>query len=167
MKTRRLTLLGMLIAISILLSYIEAMFPPLMAIPGVKLGLANIPIMFGIYKMRLLDVFLISFVRILIISLTFRNMLAFLFSLSGALLSILVMLLLKRSKLLSVTGVSIAGGVAHNIGQILIAVILLETSGLLYYLPFLIIAGIIAGSFVGLLCGVLINRVDVELNKSL
>lgn len=163
MKTHRITLLAMLIAISILFGYLEAILPLLIAIPGIKLGLANIPIMFAVYKMKPLDVFLISIVRVAILSLTFRNMLAFLFSLSGAIFSISIMLLFKQSKFFSVTGVSIAGGVAHNMGQIIMAALILQIPGLLYYLPLLIIAGVIAGIIIGLISGLLIERVNLSI----
>ena len=163
MKTHRITLLAMLIAISILFGYLEAILPLLIAIPGIKLGLANIPIMFAVYKMRPLDVFLISIVRVVILSLTFRNMLAFLFSLSGAIFSISIMLLFKQSKFFSVTGVSIAGGVAHNMGQIIMAALILQIPGLLYYFPLLIIAGIITGIIIGLISGLLIERVNLSI----
>lgn len=163
MKTHRITLLAMLIAISILFGYLEAILPLLIAIPGIKLGFANIPIMFAVYKMKPLDVFLISIVRVVILSLTFRNMLAFLFSLSGAIFSISIMLLFKQSKFFSVTGVSIAGGVAHNMGQIIMAALILQIPGLLYYLPLLIIAGVIAGIIIGLISGLLIERINLSI----
>ncbi len=161
MKTKRTVLLGMLIAISLVLGYVEFSLPNFVPIPGIKLGLANIPVMYALFKLKPIHTFTISIIRVTIISLAFGNLLYFAFSLAGAFCSILVMIILKKLQLFSLTGISICGGVCHNLGQIIIAVIVLDAPGLFYYFPFLLIAGIVAGIIIGLISKLLIERVKL------
>ncbi len=165
-KTKVLVLLSMFIAVSLVLGYVEFLLPNFIPIPGIKLGLANIPVIYALFKLKLPHALLISFARILILSLAFGNIFYFCFSIAGALFSILTMLLLQKTKLFTITGVSIGGGVAHNLGQICIAALLFKTPGLFYYFPFLLIAGIIAGIIIGLLSQLLINRVHLPIDLS-
>ncbi len=163
MNTRKMTILAMLIAISMVLSYLESFLPQMFIAPGMKLGLANIPVIFTMYKGKLSDAVIVSAVRVFLIAMIFQSFYSFLFSFSGALFSILLMYLCRRSGIFSVAGVSVTGGVAHNIGQIAVAALVIRTPGLLYYLPVLIIAGIIAGMLIGLISAVLIKRIKLNL----
>ena len=149
---KKLALLGLCTAIAMVLAYVESLLPPLLAaVPGIKLGLPNIAIIFILYRYGVKEAAAVSFVRILAVSFIF-NPATLPYSLAGGLLSLLGMTLLKKTDLLSVTGVSVAGGLLHNVGQILMAILILSTAGLGYYLIILAVTGVVSGIFVGL-CG--------------
>ncbi len=150
--------LGMLTALAFVFSYIEYLLPINLGVPGVKLGLANLVIIVALYTINMRWAFTLSAVRILLAGLTFGNPASMIYSLAGGMLSLAIMILAKKSKLFSVTGVSILGGVFHNIGQIGVAVLVVETAGLLYYLPVLILSGTIAGVLIGILSSILIRN---------
>ncbi len=158
MTTRRLALCGMLIALAMVLSYLEALIPIPLGIPGVKLGLANLVTIIAVYKLKWQDVFLISAARIILSGILFSNMTVILYSMAGALLSILVMLFMKRCRIFGRVGVSIGGGVAHNAGQLVVAFIMLENQNVFYYAPVLILAGCAAGAGIGILAGMILAR---------
>ena len=154
-KSRKLAYLGLCTAVALILAYVEVLLPPLYtAVPGIKLGLPNIAIIFVLYRYGVRYAAAVSFVRMAVVALLFGNPMTFVYSLAGAALSLLVMALLRRLDFLSVVGVSVAGGVFHNVGQILMAMLLLGTAELGYYLIVLAITGTISGVFVGL-CGAL------------
>jgi heptaprenyl diphosphate synthase len=143
-----------------ILSYIEVILPPLFpAVPGIKMGLANIIIVFLLYRRGPLLAGAVSLVRILLVALLFGNTMSLMYSLAGGVLSFIVMILLRRLKFLSTVGVSVAGGVFHNVGQILAAMVLLDTNQLAYYLVVLIITGTVSGIFIGLCGATLVKRV--------
>lgn len=153
MNVRRLAFLGLCASVALVFSYIEALIPPIISsVPGIKLGLPNIAIIFVLYKFGLRDAAAVSFVRIVIVSLLFGNAFALAYSVAGAVLSLAVMALLKKLDILSTVGVSVAGGIFHNVGQILVAMAVLGTAELGYYLIVLAISGTVAGIFVGV-CG--------------
>lgn len=159
MKTKRIACLGLFIALAFVLSYVEFLLPLNIGIPGAKVGLANLVVMVALYTLGKKDAALLSFVRVVLVGLTFGNLAMLLYSLAGAILSFLAMLIAKRTKLFSMTGVSVLGGVFHNVGQIIVAMLVLETGSLLYYLPFLIVIGTISGVVIGLLSGMITARV--------
>lgn len=153
--SRKLAYLGLCTAVALILAYVEVLLPPLYtAVPGIKLGLPNIAILFVLYRYGVRYAAAVSFVRMAVVALLFGNPMTFVYSLAGAALSLLVMSLLRRLDFLSIVGVSVAGGVFHNVGQILMAMLLLGTAELGYYLIVLAITGTISGIFVGL-CGAL------------
>ena len=153
--SRKLAYLGLCTAVALILAYVEVLLPPLFtAVPGIKLGLPNIAILFVLYRYGMRYAAAVSFVRMAVVALLFGNPMTFVYSLAGAALSLLVMSLLRRLDFLSIVGVSVAGGVFHNVGQILMAMLLLGTAELGYYLIVLAITGTISGIFVGL-CGAL------------
>ena len=158
---RKLTCLALTISFAMILSYIEARIPAFVAIPGVKVGLANIAVIFVLYKMGPKEAAIVSGLRILLISILFGNVESLFFSLMGAAFSFAVMLLLKYLTPLSEVVVSVSGGVMHNVGQIVAAMILLQTNVVAYYLPFLILSGTIAGVVVGVVAALLIKRVKI------
>ena len=158
MKTRRLTTLALLTAGAMILSYVESMLPSL-GIPGVKMGLANIAVIFGLYRLGWREALGISLVRVFMVSMLFGSMGALLYSLAGAALSLSTMALLKHSDRFSETGVSVAGGVAHNAGQILVAIALLGNVRLVYYYPVLVLSGVAGGVLTGLTAAMLIKRI--------
>ena len=157
-KTKRLALLSVMTSVALVLSYVELLIPPIWsAIPGIKLGLPNIIIIVVLYGFSVNDAALVSFVRIGIVAVLFGNAMTFIYSVSGAALSLIIMALLKKTDSFSVVGVSIAGGVSHNIGQILAAMFLLKTMEIGYYMIVLSFTGIIAGVCIGILGSIVLK----------
>ncbi len=151
-------MLGLTIALAMIMSYIEALVPLSFAVPGIKMGLANIVIIFVLYKIGTKEAILVSLIRVILVSLLFSNVMAMAYSIAGAVLSLAIMWFLKKTDKFSVTGVSIAGGIMHNVGQIIMAVILLGTEQIALYLPVLIITGTATGVVIGIVSGLVINR---------
>lgn len=157
-KTKRLVLLAMLTAVAMILSYVESLLPSV-GIPGVKMGLANIAVIFALFRFGWKEAAALSLVRVVLVSLLFGSVGAMLYSLAGAVLSLVVMALLRRIDRFSTVGISVAGGVAHNAGQILMAMLILQTKQLLGYLPVLAVSGIAGGVLTGLAAALLIRRI--------
>lgn len=157
-RTHKIALRGMLIAVAFVLSWLEAQLPPLGMVPGVKLGLTNLAVLIAVYRLGTADAMMINIVRILLVSFTFGNMFSLWYSLAGGMLSTIVMLALHRTGKFHLPVVSIAGGVVHNIGQILVAMVVLESSGVVYYLGVLWFSGMIAGALVGLIGAGVVRR---------
>ncbi len=155
---KKVTLLGFCLAAAMLLSYIETLIPPLVSIPGVKVGLANIIVIFALWQIGIKEAYLISLSRIILCALLFGSLLGFVYSLCGAVLSLTVMVILKKTDLFSIIGVSIAGGVLHNFGQIIAAIFILGTEAVLAFLPVLIITGVLAGAAIGIISALIIKR---------
>ena len=149
LTARRLTLYGMMIALAFVFSYLEHLIPFNIGIPGVKLGLGNIVVLLSLYTLGTSGAFLIAVLRILLIGLTFGGMFSMFYSLAGGLLSFTIMALLKRWKIFGVTGVSICGGVCHNVGQLIVAMLVLETGSVWYYFPVLFVTGALTGTAIG------------------
>ena len=162
MKTQKLTVMALTTAIALVLSFIESQIPAFVTVPGVKMGLANIAIVYALYRLGWKEAALISLIRVVLVSLLFGSAASFLYSLAGAVLSLLGMALLKKTGKFTEIVVSVAGGVLHNIGQIAMASIILETDALRYYLPFLLVSGILAGVVIGLISGILIRRIHLS-----
>lgn len=153
---------GVFTALALIFSYVETLIPISFGIPGVKLGLANLVIVIALYKMKLGEVYLLSVVRVLLSGFIFGNYFSILYSLAGGLLSLTAMALLSRGKRwkesFSVTGVSIAGGVFHNIGQLLTAMAVVETFHAAYYIPVLLVSGVVTGFLIGITAGEVLKR---------
>ncbi len=150
-NVKKLTFLALAASVALILSYVEALLPPLFAaVPGIKAGLPNIVIIFLLYRFGLKDAATVSLVRMLLVTLLFGNPMMLLYSLAGAFLSLSLMTLCKKADFLSPVGVSIVGGVAHNLGQILVAICVLETAEIGYYMIVLAISGSLAGILIGL-----------------
>lgn len=160
-RTKKLTMLAMTMAVAMVLSYIESQIPAFVAVPGVKVGLANIAVIFALYRFGFKEACLVSVVRVLVMSMLF-GLGAIFYSMAGAVLSLLGMLILKKTGLFSEMSVSVAGGVLHNLGQIIAACIILETNAVKYYLPFLILSGVLAGAVIGTAAGFLIRRIKID-----
>ena len=162
MKTKKIAVLALAIALAMILSFVESQIPAFVAIPGVKIGLANIAVVFVLYKLGWKEAVLISLVRVFMISVLFGTAVSLFYSVAGAVLSLTGMVLLKKTGLFSTVAVSVTGGVLHNVGQILMACLLLETNVIVYYLPFLILSGVIAGVVIGVVAAIMVNRVQVK-----
>ena len=157
-KTRRIATLSVLIALGMILSYVEALVPAFVAIPGVKLGLANTVTVFALYMLGVPDAAITSLIRVLLSSLLFGNTVSLLYSIVGAALSLGVMILAMRDIMISPIGVSALGGVFHNLGQTLTAAIVLSSLGVFFYFPVLIISGTLAGIVIGTVAGIIAKR---------
>lgn len=155
---QRISMYGICIALAMILSYVETLIPIHFAVPGVKPGLANLAVVVALYLMSPVDAWVISMVRIVLVSFTFGNVAALMYSLAGAVLSLSAMVLCQKKRWLTMTGVSIVGGVMHNIGQLLMAAVVLESAAVFTYLPALLLAGVLAGALIGLLGGMLLKR---------
>ncbi len=160
---KKTAFLGLCTALALILAYVEVLLPPLLsAVPGIKMGLPNIIIIFLLYRHGTLSAAAVSLVRVLLVALLFGNAMSLAYSVAGALLSLAVMALLRRLDFLSAVGVSVAGGVMHNVGQILMAMLVLGTAELGYYLIVLAVTGTVAGVLIGLCGNVLIRRVPTR-----
>lgn len=164
---KKIARMGILVALAMIFSYVEVLIPISIGVPGMKLGLANLVIVIGLYLLNAGEVFLISFVRILLVSMLFGNAAAMAYSLAGGILSFLVMTILSKTKTeFSIVGVSVLGAVFHNIGQIGMAFLLLSSTAIFYYLPVLLFVGVLTGMVIGMMaqrCIVLINKLDKNL----
>lgn len=159
-QTRRLALLGLFTAAAILLGYVEMLLPVFTTVPGMKLGLPNLAVVAVLYLYGWKEALAVSTVRVGVIALLFGNLFSFLFSLAGGLFSLLVMALLKRTGRLDEIGVSLAGGVAHNVAQVAVAAAVVDNVRVAYALVPLCIAGLVTGVLIGLLSGILIRRLE-------
>ncbi len=161
-KTKKTALLGILVALAMILSYIDSIIPLLPAVPGVRLGLANAVSVFLLYSYSAPAALAVTAVRVILTGVLFYgNVYHIAYGLSGALLAFAVMLLLKRTGRFSETGVSIAGGVCHNTGQVCCAVLLTSTPEIFSYLPVLFISGAVSGACIGLVSSIIIKRVKL------
>lgn len=158
-KGKNVALFGMMVALAFTFSYLESLIPFNFGIPGVKLGLANLVVVVALYTMKPSEAFFIAVIRIFLAGLTFGNAYSLAYSLCGGVLSFVVMLLCKKTKL-SVIGVSMLGGISHNIGQIIVAAIVMETIRIAYYLPVLLVAGLLTGMLLGILSRLITDRVQ-------
>ena len=160
MKTKKVATLGLCIALSMVLSFIEHQIPPLVAVPGVKVGLPNLVMVFMLYKIGWKETAIVSIVRVVLVSMIFGSVISMAYGLSGATLSLIGMILLQKTKLFSTVTVSVVGGVLHNVGQIAIACVIMGTGLLVSYLPVLLISGTIAGVVIGFVAGLLVKKLD-------
>ena len=161
-KTSKIAIYGVLTALAIILGYVEMQLPAFFAIPGIKPGFTNIVVVVALYSLGEKSSLFINFVRIAIVSMLFGTLMAFAFSLTGGILSTLVMILLKKTGKFSSIGVSAVGGVTHNIGQIIVAMFVTGTTNILWYLAILWITGTVSGIIVGLIGGLICSHLDIS-----
>ena len=147
---RKIAYAAMMAALAMIFSYIEALIPFSFGVPGIKLGLANLVVLVWLYFMEQQLVFGILITRIVLSGFLFANLSTLLYSLAGGIVSFGVMLLLKRIKGFSIVGVSIAGGVSHNIAQLVVAAVVVENRYVFSYLPILLTAGMVTGMLIGI-----------------
>lgn len=158
LRIKKITFLALCASLALLLSYVEALLPPIfVSVPGIKMGLPNIVIIFILYHFGVMNAATVSLVRLIIVSLLFGNPMMFVYSLAGAVLSLSVMAILKKLDILSTVGVSVAGAIMHNLGQVLVAMLLMQTSEIGFYMIVLAITGTVSGIFIGL-CGALLLK---------
>lgn len=161
MNSKKIALCGLLTALAILMGYVEMLIPMPMVVPGIKLGLANVIVVITMYALGPKTALFISLIRVILCGLLFAGFAGLLYSLAGAVCSFAVMALLYKTEKMSITGVSIAGGVFHNVGQIIVAALVVENIKMAYYLPFLLVSGVVTGFLIGVvsrLCLPYVNR---------
>lgn len=161
-NTKRLTTLSITVAVAMVMSYLESQIPVFIAIPGIKIGLANVAVVFALYKLGKKEAIIVSLIRVALVSLLFGNTATFIYSIAGATFSLALMIVLRKLTLLHTVGVSVVGGVSHNIAQIAVAGLMLRTDVLIYYLPFLLLSGVIAGVVVGVAGALLVKRIKIS-----
>ena len=160
-ETRKIALLGVLTSVALVLSYLEAMLPPIStAVPGIKMGLPNIIIIFLLYKFGLKEAVTVSIIRVFIVALLFGNVMTLAYSVAGAVLSIALMTIMLKLDWFSTIGVSVVGGISHNLGQILVAIFLFDTIQIGYYMIVLSITGTIAGVVIGIISSILVKKLE-------
>ena len=158
-RSRKIATASLLSALALIFGYIEFLIPISVAAPGIKLGIANIVIVVALYKLGVKWALPINVVRVLLSALLFGSVFSALYSLAGAILSFIVMALLQKTDKFSIAGVSMAGGVAHNLGQLIVACLVMETSEVFYYYPVLLISGLATGIGIGILATLIINKI--------
>ena len=161
-STKKITALALTVSLALILSFIESRIPAFIAIPGIKVGLANIAVIFTLYKLGAKEAIAVSVIRVLLVSILFGSPVSLIYSISGAVLSLFTMIILKKLTPLTEIAVSVSGGVMHNVGQIAAASFMLETNVVIYYLPFLMLSGTVAGIAVGVVSGLLIKKVKIK-----
>lgn len=166
-QTKKIANMAVLVAVAMIFSYVESLIPINFGVPGMKLGIANLVTVTGLYFLAVPEVLAIVAMRVLLTGFLFGNGMSIIYSLAGGLLSVLVMAGMKKLKGFSIIGISIAGGIAHNMGQLAIAALVVESLKLVYYLPALLAAGAVTGFLIGLVSGKLLPVVKREAAKSL
>ena len=158
-STKKIALCGVLTALAMIFSYIESVIPVPIPVPGIKLGVANIAVITILYVLGVKEAIVINLLRIVLTSLLFGNVNSFLFSISGAALSLTIMIIMKELDFFSCIGVSVCGGVMHNIGQIIAAVFIMGSEAIVFYLPVLIVSGVFTGVVIGVVSGIVAKHV--------
>ncbi len=150
-RVKKVAYMGLMAALALILSYVESLFPPIFAaVPGIKVGLPNIVIIFVLYRFGFKEAAAVSLVRLTAVALLFGSVITLAYSLAGAVLSLTLMALCKRFNIFTTVGVSVVGGVSHNLGQIIVAMLIMETAQIGYYMIVLAVTGTLAGVFIGL-----------------
>ena len=160
---KKVSLYGILVSLAFIASYIEVLIPFNFHIPGMKLGLANIAVLIALYTGGEQAGITVSIIRIILVGLTFGNPYSAIYGLSGGVMSLAVMIVLKKTDFFGMTGVSMAGGVAHNIGQLLCAMILLKLPAVFTYLSYLILVGTVTGALIGIIDEEVLKRLKTRL----
>lgn len=155
----RVAYFGVFTALALMFSYIETMIPIQFGVPGIKLGFANIMIVIMLYKSSAKEALLLSIVRIMLSGFLFGNLSSIIYSIAGGVLSLGIMTLLKKQGGFSVIGVSVAGGVSHNVGQLIVAMLVVETYQVGYYFPVLLVAGVLTGLGIGVASQEVLKRI--------
>ena len=153
---------GLMLALALIASYVESLIPVPIPVPGIKLGVANSVVLILLYYTNAKTAWGISVARVVLSGFLFGSLSSILYSLSGAILSLLIMTLIKKRDCFTMTGVSVAGGVSHNIGQLIMAFLVLESGALWYYLPVLLVSGCVTGYLIGILGKEIFKRMPRE-----
>ncbi len=158
MGAKKVASLSLCISLAMILSFVESQIPAFVAIPGIKVGLPNLVMVYLLYRVGWRETVVVSLIRIFLVSLLFGNLQTMTFSIAGALVSLCAMILLKKTNWFSCVAVSIVGGISHNVGQIFAACFWTGTAEIAYYLPVLLISGTVSGAIIGIISGMLVER---------
>ena len=158
METRKVTRIGVLVALAMVFSYVESLIPAFVPLPGVKIGLANVVVVFALYTLGFKEALGISITRVVLSALLFGSALSMVYSLAGAIFSLLMMVLFKR--FFGTIAVSVIGAVSHNLAQVATACLILRSSVVAYYLPVLILTAVVSGTILGLVAAIVIERLE-------
>lgn len=158
MRTEKLAKMGLILALGMILSYVEVLIPIAPTMPGVKIGLSNALVLLLLYSYGVGYAAIYQATRIVLTAILFGNVFSAVYSLAGATLSLVIMLLIKRCQWLDIPGVSMLGGVFHNVGQLIVAYFFVRNGAVAWYLPVLLIAGTISGYLIGLLSEMILKR---------
>lgn len=151
---------GVFTALALIFSYVESLISIPFKVPGIKLGLANLVIVVVLYKMGTKEAYILAVIRVVLSGFLFGNLFSIIYSLAGGLLSLTAMVVLKNTKAFSLLGISAMGGVFHNVGQLLMAALVLESQSIWYYFPVLLISGLVTGILIGILAGEMLKRLN-------
>lgn len=162
-KKNKVAYLGVLTALALIFSYVESLIPVYFAVPGIKLGLANVVVVLVLYQMGVKEAYLVSTVRVILAGFMFGNLMSILFSLAGCSLSILAMYFLYKKPSFSVIGVSVIGAVFHNLGQVIVAMIIVESFSVMYYFAVLMISGVVTGIIIGIVVVEMRKRLKISI----
>lgn len=162
---KEVALCGLMIAAAFIFSYVESMIPINLGVPGVKAGLANLVTIVSLFLLGAKRTAAITLIRVALVGFTFGSLSMMMYGMAGAVLSFTVMVLLRKTDILGIEGISISGGIAHNVGQLAVAAMVLESGRIFYYLPILLIAGAIAGLVIGIAGALMIVRLRPLIDK--
>lgn len=162
MKNSKIAQMGLMIALAFVLSYLESLMPIQLGIPGVKLGLANIVVLIAIVQFGEKEALFLTAARAVLSGITFGSLYSMAYSLSGGMLSVILMSFMHKMKKFSIIGISVVGGVSHNIGQLIIAMLVLKSLDLKYYSGFLTLCGILTGILTGLICKTVLKNIRTK-----
>ncbi len=160
MKNKKIALCGMFVGLALILSYLEVLIPVNVAVPGIKIGLANIITIIALYKIGIKEGVIIGIIRVILSGFMFSGLSTIIYGLAGTILSITIMVIIKNIKATSVISVSAIGAVCHNLGQIVVAFIVVDNINIFYYMPVLIISGVVSGVIIGIISGILIKNIQ-------
>lgn len=159
---KKVAFLGIFLALALVFSYIESWIPNIFGVPGIKLGLANIVIVILLFRFGAGEAYGVSIARVVLAGFMFGNLASILYGMAGAMLSLTVMLLLKKTGKLKVIPVSAVGGICHNVGQLIVAILVLENYRIAYYLPVLLISGLVTGILIGIVAQEVLLRLRMQ-----
>lgn len=150
MNSRKITIISLLVCLGLILSYFEMLIPPIVPFPGIKLGLSNLPVLIALYYFSYKESIYVAILKVILVATLFTGINGFMYAFAGTILSLIIMMFLHKIGKNSIIGVSFSGAVFHNLGQILVACILLDNFKIFYYFPPLIIGGLVSGTIIGI-----------------
>lgn len=156
---KKVPYLGLLLAIALILGYVESLIPNILPIPGFKLGLSNLAVVLCLFLFGWQDALILTIIKAVLSSLLFGNLSMMIYSLSGAIFSCLIMILFRKMKKIHAPGISALGGMSHNMAQVYVAYTIVHTAGVLYYLPVLMLVGVLTGTILGIICSLVIKPI--------
>lgn len=159
MKSKKITIISLLVCLALVLSYLEMLIPPIVPFPGIKLGLSNLPVLIALYYFSWKESIYVATLKVALVATLFTGISGFMYAFTGTVFSLCIMILLFKIGKNSIIGVSFAGGVFHNLGQILMACLILGNIKIIYYFPPLILSGLVSGTLIGIVANLILNNI--------